>query len=49
MRRMNKKKGYVVAFSFGRGAVEEAARAKNQEGLEIILRTVNDLIDGKIE
>lgn len=49
MRRMNKKKGYVVAFSFGRGAVEEVARVKNQESLEIILRTVQDLLDGKIE
>ena len=49
IRRMNKKKGYVVAFSFGRGAVEEAARVKNQEGIEIILRTVQDLLDGKIE
>ncbi len=49
MRRMNKKKGYVVAFSFGRGAVEEVARVKNQEGIEIILRTVQDLLDGKIE
>ena len=49
IRRMNKKKGYVVAFSFGRGAVEEAARVKNQEGIEIILRTVQDLLDGNIE
>ncbi len=49
IRRMNKKKGYVVAFSFGRGAVEEVARVKNQEGIEIILRTVQDLLDGKIE
>jgi DNA modification methylase len=49
IRRMNKKKGYVVAFSFGRGAVEEAARVKNQEGIEIILRTVQDILDGNIE
>lgn len=49
MRRMNKKKGYVVAYSFGRGAIEEVARAKNQDGLDIILRTVQDLLDGKIE
>jgi DNA modification methylase len=49
MRRMNKKKGYIVAYSFVKGAYEEAARAKNQEGLEIILRTVQELIDGKIE
>ncbi len=49
MRRLGKKKGYIAAFSFGRGAVEEAARAKNEEGLEIILRTVKELLDGKIE
>jgi DNA modification methylase len=49
MRRMNKKKGYIVAFSFGKGAFEEVARVKNQEGLDITLRTVQDLLDGKIE
>ena len=49
MRRMNRKKGYIVAFSFGKGAIEEVARVKNQEGLEIVLRTVQDLLDGKIE
>ncbi len=49
MRRMNRKKGYVVAFSFGSGAKEEVARVKNQDGLEIVLRTVQDLLDGKIE
>lgn len=49
MRRMDKKKGYIVAFSFGKGAIEEVARAKNQEGLEIILKTVQELLDGKVE
>lgn len=49
MRRIHKKKGYIVAFSFGKGAVEEVARVKNQEGIEIILRTVQELLDGKIE
>lgn len=49
MRRFGKTKGYIVAFSFGRGAVEEAARVKNQEGLEIILRTVQDLLNGKTD
>jgi len=47
--RINKKKGYIVAYSFVKGAYEEAARAKNQDGVEIILRTVQELIDGKIE
>ncbi|MEW6295557.1 MAG: site-specific DNA-methyltransferase [Candidatus Diapherotrites archaeon] len=31
MRRIKKNKGYVVAYSFGKGAYEEVARAKNQE------------------
>ena len=49
MRKVKKNKGYVVAFSFGKGAYEEVARAKNQEGQTIILRTVQELIDGKVE
>ena len=49
MRRMGKKKGYFVAYNFGKGAYEEVARAKNQDGIEIILRTAQDLLDGKIE
>jgi len=38
-----------VAYSFGKGAYEEAARVKNQEGVEIVLRTVQELLDGKVE
>ena len=49
IRRLNKKKGYIIAFSFGKGAREEVARVKNQEGVTIILRTVQELIDGKVE
>lgn len=49
MRRAKKKKGYIVAFSFGKGAYEEAARAKNEEGLEIILKTVDELLQGKVD
>ncbi len=49
VRRINKKKGYIVAYSFVKSAYEEAARAKNQDGLEIILRTVKELLNGKIE
>lgn len=49
IRRINKKKGYIVAYSFVKGAYEEAARAKNQDGVDIILRTVQELIDGKVE
>lgn len=49
MRRVKKNKGYIIAFSFGSGAREEAARLKNHEGITIILRTVQELLDGKIE
>jgi len=30
-------------------SLQEAARAKNQDGIEIVLRTVEELISGKIE
>ena len=49
IRRAHKNKGYVVAFSFGKGAIEQVASLKNQGGIHIILRTVQDLLDGKIE
>jgi len=49
VRRINKNKGYIVAYSFVKSAYEEAARAKNQDGLEIVLRTVKELLNGKIE
>jgi len=40
--------GYVVAFSFGKGAYEEVARVK-KEGIEIKLITVKDILDKKIK
>ena len=43
IRRDKKQRGFVIAFSFGRGAHEEVARVK-QEGLEIHLVTVDDLL-----
>ena len=49
IRRINKKKGYIVAYSFSRQANEEAARVKNRGELEIVLRTVKELLNGKIE
>jgi len=49
MRKANKKEGYIVAFSFSKLAVEEVARAKNQDGINIVLRTVQELLDGEIE
>jgi len=44
MRRTTKSCGYIVAFSFGKGAHEEAARLKGKEGIEIILLTVEELL-----
>ncbi len=42
--RGGKTKGYIVAFSFGRGAYEEAARVKAAKGLDIVLVQVADLL-----
>jgi DNA modification methylase len=44
MRREHKSKGYIVAFSFSRGAYGEVARAK-AEGIEIALVTVATVLD----
>jgi DNA modification methylase len=46
IRRAKRKKGIFVALSFGKGAYEEAARAKN-DGIEIKLITVKELLEGK--
>ena len=45
IRRAKKTKGTIVAISFGRGAHEEVARAKNQDGLDITLKTLKELMD----
>lgn len=39
--------GFIVAFSFGKGAYEEVARAK-REGFEIELVEVQDILDKKL-
>jgi len=36
--------GYIIAFSFGKGAYEEVAKAK-QRGLHIDLLTVDKLLE----
>lgn len=36
--------GYIIAFSFGKGAVEEVARLKNKENTIIKLVTVEDIV-----
>ena len=42
--RSGKDKGYIVAFSFTRGAHEEVARVKRDKGLEIELVEVTTLL-----
>ena len=44
IRRSKKTKGIIVAFSFGKGAYEEIARAKNQENLEITALTIKEIL-----
>jgi DNA modification methylase len=41
----HKKKGYIVAFSFGKGAYEEAARANVAKKVEIELVRVTELLE----
>ncbi|MBA7606387.1 hypothetical protein ES703_13535 [subsurface metagenome] len=48
MQRIKKDEGYIVAFSFGKGAYEEVARVK-QDGLFIKLLTVDKLLEFKEE
>jgi DNA modification methylase len=48
VRREKKHKGWIIAFSFTRGAIEEAARAK-ADGLEIGLTRVATLLDNPAE
>lgn len=43
VRRVHRRKGYIIAFSFVKAAYEEAARAKLEEGLEIKLVQVDEL------
>ena len=44
MRRKGRTKGIIVAFSFGKGAWEERARAEQEEGLQIEFKTVEKLL-----
>jgi DNA modification methylase len=36
--------GYIIAFSFGKGAIQEVARLKNQENIVINLVKVEDIV-----
>lgn len=44
LERNKKNKGIIVGFSFTRGAHEEVARAKQEKKMDIILRTVSDVV-----
>jgi len=46
LQNINEKKtvGYVIAFSFSRGAMQEVARLKNEEGIIITLKQVEDIV-----
>lgn len=44
IRREKKHKGFLVAFSFSRGAIEGAAVARKERGIEIILVKVEDVV-----
>ena len=46
MQRIKKDKGYIIAFSFGKGAYEETARAKHK-WIHIELLTVDRLLEFK--
>jgi hypothetical protein len=48
LKRAKYEKGYVVAFSFSKGAHEEAARIK-KEGLDVRLVEADDLLHGKFK
>lgn len=45
IQRAGKERGYIIGFSFTRDAHEEVARAKNEMGLDIRLKTVQEIID----
>jgi len=48
--RQGKKKGFIIGLSFGMGAIKEAHRLKNSEDIEIILVTLQEVMnDYRIE
>jgi site-specific DNA-methyltransferase (adenine-specific) len=40
----NKPIGIIIAFSFGKGAIQEVARLKNEENITIQLITVDNIV-----
>lgn len=45
MRRTDKTKGYIIAYSFTKGAYEEVARVANKSNLMIELKTLDNLLE----
>lgn len=43
-KKANEPVGYIIAFSFGKGAIQEVARLKNEEGITIQLVTVEEIV-----
>ncbi len=48
LQREETKRGMIIAFSFTKGAYEEAARAKNEHNVGIELVTAQAILDGKV-
>jgi hypothetical protein len=44
IRRYGKNRGVIIAFSYTRDAYEEVARVKNEEMIEIRLKTVEEIL-----
>jgi DNA modification methylase len=48
LQREKSKRGIIVALSFSKGAYEEVARAKREDGVSIELITAQEILDGKV-
>ena len=48
IRRRKQTKGIIVAFSFGKGANEEIARARLHDNIEINCLTIKELLKNRI-
>ena len=44
IRRYGKNRGVIIAFSYTKDAYEEVARVKNEENVEIRLKTVEEIL-----
>ena len=48
LQREKTKRGIIVALSFGKGAYEEVARAKRENGVSIELIPASDILENKV-